>query len=126
MAETKDAKNRPTYAVEAIKNDTETAVFLGDQIQDNMMTAMVALASETWATRKRQFITEALMEKHAKVTRAMIEQYVPTPEEEAEWAKARDVFISATFSSLMNGRQLAQVEAPSLQGQSPLTRPNSY
>lgn len=126
MADTKDAKSRPTYAVEAIKNDTATAVFLGDQIQDNMITAMIALASETWATRKRQFITEALMERHSKVTRDMIEQYVPTPEEEAEWAKARDILISSTFGSLMNGRQLAQVETPSLQGQSPLTRPTNY
>jgi hypothetical protein len=126
MADTKDAKNRPTYAVEAIKNDTATAIFLGDQIQDNMMTAMIALASETWATRKRQFITEALMEKHAKVTREMIEQYVPTPEEEAEWAKARDILISSTFGSLMNGRQLAQVDAPPV-GQGPsLTRPTNY
>lgn len=126
MADSKDAKNRPTYAVDAIKNDTDTAIFLGDQVQDNMMTAMVALASETWATRKRQFITEALMEKHSKVTREMIEQYVPTPEEDAEWSKARDVFISATFGSLMNGRQLAKVDAPAV-GQGPsLTRPTNY
>jgi hypothetical protein len=123
MADAKDAKNRPTYTVEPIKNDTVTAVFLGDQVQDNMMTAMIALASETWATRKRQFITESLMEKHSKVTREMIEQYVPTPEEEAAWAKARDLFISTTFGSLMNGRKLAAVEAPPMQGQA-LTRPN--
>ena len=45
-------------------------------------------------------VVEALLAEKG-VTNAMIEQYMPTSEEEAEWQKDRDRFIDLTYSPLL-------------------------
>ncbi len=92
--------DRPTYASDFIKSDTDDAVFLGNVLFDNLMTSMIALGSEVWANRRRMKIIEVLLEKKGSVTAEMIEAYMPTEEEEAAWQVERDQFIQATFGAL--------------------------
>ena len=100
MATTKLKTERPTYASDFIPSDVERAVFLGNPILDNMMTSLIALGAEVWSNRRRMKVVEALLAEKG-VTNAMIEKYMPTSEEEAEWQKDRDRFIDLTYSPLL-------------------------
>ena len=97
MAEIKT--DRPTYTSEFIKSDTDRAVFLGNPLLDNMMTAIISLSSEIWTTRRRMKVLESLLEDKG-VTREMMEAYMPTDEENEAWQKERDAFIDRTFGPL--------------------------
>ena len=61
---------------------------------------MVAMNAETWANRRRTMVLERLLADEG-ITKEMIEGYVPTPEEEAEWMAERDRFIGMTLSPLL-------------------------
>jgi hypothetical protein len=99
---------RATFTAPYVKADADQTALLGNPILDNMMTAMISMSAEMWAQTKRARITEALLEKHGRVTAAMIEAYVPTPEEEARWAAERDRFIQRTFGAFAtNGGPVA-------------------
>ena len=100
MATTKLRTDRPTYASDFIPSDVEKAVFLGNPILDNMMTSLIALGAEVWSNRRRMKVVEALLAEKG-VTNAMIEKYMPTADEEAEWQKDRDRFIDLTYSPLL-------------------------
>ena len=100
MAEIKLKTDRPTYTSEFIKSDAERAVFLGNPALDNMMSSLIALGSEVWATKRRMNVLEALLEERG-VTQQMIQEYVPTAEQEAQWEKQRDGFIDLTYSPLL-------------------------
>ncbi len=91
--------DRPTYTTDFIKSDTERAVFLGNPLFDNMMTALISLGSEVWTTRRRVKVLESLLADKG-VTREMMESYMPTDAENAEWQKERDAFIERTFGAL--------------------------
>lgn len=96
MADAKSAganSGPKTYTTDFIKADTDRAVFLGNALLDDMMTALIALGSETWAVRRRAKITEMLFEKNGKISREMVEQYMPTPEEERQLTTERDDFV---------------------------------
>lgn len=90
---------RPTYTTEAIKSDADQAVLMGNPTLDNLITAMISVSAQMWTQNRRAKITEALLDRHGKVTTAMIEAYVPTPEEEATWGAERDRFIERTFGA---------------------------
>ena len=92
--------DRPTYASDFIKSDVERVEFLGNPILDNMMTTIVALCSEVWADRRRNRVLERLLAEKG-ITREMVESYMPTPEDEAEWQAERDRFIDMTMGPLM-------------------------
>lgn len=92
--------DRPTYASDFVKSDVEQAVFLGNPILDNMMSTILALSTETWANRRRTKVLEALLADKG-ITREMIEGYIPTGEDEAEWQADRDRFIDMTLSPLL-------------------------
>lgn len=91
---------RKSYAADFIKSDTEQAVFLGHPLMDDMMTSLIAMGAEVWANRRRTHIIELLMEKEGAVTREMVENYVPTAEEEAQFKKERDAFIKITYGHI--------------------------
>lgn len=91
--------DRPTYTSDFIPSDTDRAVFLGNPLFDNMMTALISLGSEVWTTRRRVKVLESLLEDKG-VTREMVEAYMPTEAENAEWQKERDAFIERTFGPL--------------------------
>jgi hypothetical protein len=97
--------DRPTYATEFIKSDVEQAIFLGNPILDNMMTSMLAMCSETWAIRRRTNVIERLLAEKG-ITQEMVEGYMPTPEDEAEWQAERDRFIEMTLGPLLRDGSL--------------------
>ena len=96
---TAPAKNRPTYTVEAIPTDVTNGVLLGNASVDKLVSCMIAMGTELWATQRRLKVIEALMAQKG-ITPAMIEQYVPSAEEAAAWEKDRDRFVDLTFSPL--------------------------
>jgi hypothetical protein len=97
MSETKS--NHPTHTADFIKSDTENAVFLGNPLSDNMMTAMIALGAEVWSTQRRMKVLERLLEGKG-ITNEMVEAYMPTEEETVLWQAERDAFVERTFSAL--------------------------
>lgn len=96
-AKTKSA--RETYTVEAIPTDVTNGVFLGDPTVDKLMACMVAMGTELWATQRRLKVIEAVMAQKG-ITQAMIEQYMPSPEEAAAWEKDRNRFVDMAFGAL--------------------------
>ena len=99
MAETKF--NRPTFAVKAIPSDVNNASFLGNPVLDNLVSVVVALGTEVWATKRRMKVMESLLVKKG-ITPDMIEKYVPSADEAAAWEKDRNRFIVMTFNALGN------------------------
>ena len=93
--------NRPTYTVDAIPSDITNSVFLGNPALDNVTSCIIAMSAEMWATKRRMKVIESLLAKKG-VTPQMIESYVPTAEENAEWEKERDRFISLAMGPLAN------------------------
>ncbi|MFZ9479175.1 MAG: hypothetical protein EBZ91_00725 [Gammaproteobacteria bacterium] len=94
-------KNRPTYAVEAIPSDITNSVFLGNPAVDNLLSCVIAMNAEMWATKRRMKVLESLLAKKG-ITQEMIEGYVPTAAETAEWEKERDRFIELAMGPLAN------------------------
>lgn len=92
---------RPTHTVNAIPSDVASSVFLGNPILDNLIGCMVAMNGEIWATKRRMKVLESLLAKKG-VTQEMIEQYVPSAAETAEWEQERDRFVSLVMGPLAN------------------------
>lgn len=91
--------SRPTYTSDYVKADTHKAVFLGNVVLDNLMTAVIALGAEVWANRKRQKVLEALLEEKG-ITEEMIEGFMPSDEKMKQWGEDRDAFVKRTFHVL--------------------------
>lgn len=104
MADTKF--DRPTFAIKAIPSDINNASFLGNPVLDNLVSVVVAMGTEVWATKRRMKVMESLLVKKG-ITPEMIEKYVPTGEEAAAWEKDRDRYIEMTFGALGNDGQLS-------------------
>jgi hypothetical protein len=96
MAKTKS----DTYTVEYFKSDTDKGVLLKDMVTDNIVTALINMGAEMWATRRRQLVLEQLMAERGGVTPDMIEQYVPTPALLKNWEQERDRFIGNIYDAL--------------------------
>ncbi len=91
---------RPMHTSDFIVSDVEKAVFLGNPVLDNMFSSILAISSEIWANRRRTLVLERLLADKG-VTREMIESYIPTPEEEAEWMAERDRFIGMVLDPMI-------------------------
>ncbi|MCU0760936.1 MAG: hypothetical protein MUF07_17295 [Steroidobacteraceae bacterium] len=52
---------RPTYTAEAIPSDVKNGLFLGNPALDNLMSCMIAMGAEVWATKRRLHVMEAVM-----------------------------------------------------------------
>jgi hypothetical protein len=98
MAEDTKTSPRETYASDFIKSDVDTAVMTGNVHIDNLMTVVIALGAEIWAGQQRTRIIEALLETKGKVTRKMIESYVPTDAEKAAWDAEREGMVKRVYS----------------------------
>lgn len=92
--------DRPTYASDYLKGDSENVTFLGNPVLDNVITTLVALSSEMWAGRRRDRVLERLLAEKG-ITTEMIENYRPTAEDDAEWEEERNRFIQATLGPLL-------------------------
>lgn len=91
MAESKEA-GRKTYATDFITTDVAQLSYLGNPHIDNIMTTLIAMGNEMWASRKRQYILEALLAEKG-VTNDQIEKYMPNEKQEAAWTKERKVLV---------------------------------
>jgi len=97
--------DRPTYASDYVKGDSEQVSFLGNPVLDNLVTTVIALSSELWADRRRDRIIERLLAEKG-ISQEMIEGYQPTPEDEAEWEAERNRFIQAALGPLLRDATL--------------------
>jgi hypothetical protein len=104
MADTKF--NRPTFAAKAIPSDVNNVSFLGNPVLDNLVSVVVAMGTEVWATKRRMKVMESVLAKKG-ITSQMLEKYVPTAEEAAAWEKDRDRYIEMTFGALGNEGNLS-------------------
>ncbi|MBO0723586.1 MAG: hypothetical protein J2P41_22365 [Blastocatellia bacterium] len=73
----------------------------GHQFENPAMDALLAivlsLGNEVYVMRDRMRIVEKMLETKEMISRADIEAYKPTPEEEEEIRKDNDAFISRLF-----------------------------
>ncbi len=83
-----------------VKGDFENMVMLGNPLLDSMLQMMIALGAEVWTGQQRLKIVERLLSTKGKVTTEMIEAYVPTPEEKAQWAAERKAMVDRVYSVL--------------------------
>jgi hypothetical protein len=104
MADTKF--DRPTFAIKAIPSDVSNVSFLGNSVLDNLVSVVVAMGTEVWATKRRMKVMESLLVKKG-IAPEMIEKYVPTAEEATAWEKDRDRYIEMTFGALGNEGNLS-------------------
>jgi len=92
---------RPTYIAEAIPSDVQNGLFLGNSALDNIMSCVISMGAEVWATKRRLHVMEAVMAKKG-ITPAMLEQYVPSEAEQAAWEADRDRFVDVALGPLGN------------------------
>jgi hypothetical protein len=96
-----------------IKGDYDNMVMLGSPMIDSLMQIVVALGAEIWSGQKRVKIIEKLLATEGKVTPDMIEQYVATEEEEAQWATERKAMVDRVYRVLaMNKSTAAPFTSP--------------
>jgi hypothetical protein len=100
MTEKPKPATRETYATDYIKSDIDAAVFTGNAHIDNLMTVVIALGAEVWAAQQRSRIMEALLESKGKVTKKMVEDYVPTDAEKAQWEQEREAMVKRVYAVL--------------------------
>lgn len=86
-----------TYATNFYKTDIDNVSFLGNPHIDNIATTLMAMGNELWTNRKRIHVLESVM-RDKGVTADLIEQYVPTEEERARWAKEREVLVERLYA----------------------------
>ena len=92
------ASGRQTYATDFIKSDIDAAVFTGNAHIDNLMSVVIALGAEIWAGQQRTRIIESLLETKGKVTKKMVEDYVPTAAETAQWQAEREGMVKRVYA----------------------------
>ncbi len=83
-----------------IKGDYTNMVMLGNPLLDGMLQVVIALGAEVWTGQQRVKIIEKLLSKKGNVTTAMIENYVPTAEEQAAWAGERKAMVDRVYAVL--------------------------
>ena len=62
-----------------------------------MLSIVLSLGAEVYALRDRMRIIEKMLEAKGTISRADIEAYKPTPEEEQEIRKNNDAFMARLF-----------------------------
>jgi hypothetical protein len=74
---------------------------------DSLMRMILELASEVWVQRDRLEIVEHLLDEHGQVTRAAIDDYVPTDEVKAQLAAGRTQFVNRLLAAAQHGTEPA-------------------
>ena len=91
--------NKPLGAEsDFIKGDWDNMVMLGHPMIDSLMQVVIALGAEIWSGQKRVKIIEQLLATEGKVTPEMIEQYLPSEDEETQWAAERKAMVERVYS----------------------------
>jgi hypothetical protein len=68
-----------------------------DPAMDILLGIVMSLGNEVYALRDRLRIIEKTLEAKGMISRADVEAYKPTPEEEEEIRKDNDAFIARLF-----------------------------
>jgi len=68
-----------------------------DPAIDALLGIVLSLGSEVYVLRDRMRVIEKMLEAKGAISRADIEAYKPTPEEEGEIGKDRDAFMARFF-----------------------------
>lgn len=102
--------DRVTHTQDYVKSDTHNAVFMGNPAIDDMMTAIISLSSDLWAVKRRQKVMESLLAAKG-ITTEMVENYMPTEAQKAEWQQERDTYIRRTFAHMARTADVA-IDAP--------------
>ena len=73
-----------------------------------IVSIVIALGAEIWAGNQRTRIIESLLETKGKVTKKMIEDYVPAPAETAKWQEERAEMVKRVYAVLARDTGSAQ------------------
>jgi len=68
-----------------------------DPAMDILLAIVVSLGNEVYVLRDRLRIIEKMLEAKGTISRADVEAYRPTPEEEGEIRKDNDAFMARLF-----------------------------
>jgi hypothetical protein len=68
-----------------------------DPAMDILLGIVVSLGNEVYVLRDRLRIIEKMLEARGTISRADVEAYKPTPEEEEEIRKDNDAFMARLF-----------------------------
>ena len=90
----------PAYTTDFVASDADKVRFYDDPMTDNIITAILALSMETWTNRRRTLVLERLLEEKG-VSRDMVEGYMPSDADVAEWEIERDRFVDRVMGTLM-------------------------
>jgi hypothetical protein len=74
-----------------------------DPALDTLLSIVLSLGAEVYALRDRMRIIEKMLEVKGTISRADIEAYKPTPEEEEEIRKDNDAFMARLFRVFEGG-----------------------
>ena len=75
-----------------------------DPAVDRVMKVVVALARETYVLKDRLGIIERKLNEKGVLTRADLNDFKPTAEEEKEILSARDAFVEDVLSPIVSGK----------------------
>jgi hypothetical protein len=99
MSDSSEKATRETYVSPAVPYDFGAQELLGNPALDNVVTCMVAMGAEMWATKRRLSALEAVLAAQG-VSASAVSDYVPTEQQEQEWEAERDRFIQLALSPL--------------------------
>lgn len=81
------------------------------QDTDSLMRMILELASEVWVQRDRLEVIEHFLDERGQVTRADIDEYVPTDDVKGALAAGRRQFVERLLSAAQHG---TEPEAPAV------------
>lgn len=73
--------------------------FFDNPAIDNLIAVTLELGAEVWVLRERLRLMEQLLTTHGKVTTEMIEQHLPSAEEQARNKAERDAFVNRVYAA---------------------------
>ena len=76
--------------------------FLADAELDRMLARMMRLMTEHWALKERLLSIEALLVERNILSAEDIDNFQPSPEQEADWDQQRDQLIRSVLGSGQN------------------------
>ncbi|MEM9183671.1 MAG: hypothetical protein AAGB27_11015 [Pseudomonadota bacterium] len=99
MSKSTQKPDRETYVSSPVPFDFGAQEMLGNPALDNVVTCLVAMGAELWATRRRLGALEAILEENG-VPADAVSKYVPSKEQEEAWEAERDRFIALALAPL--------------------------
>ena len=99
MADSDKKVDRETFVSPPVPYDFGAQEPLGNPALDNVVTCLIAMGGEMWATRRRLAALEAILEESG-IPASKVASYVPSEEQERAWTAERDRFIELALAPL--------------------------